>query len=254
MQMKRTGFLLTLLLIIAATPLVSAQYCIPVHRGQLLEAIIDGVSLGSISNLNNGFPIIVTGYSDYTGMSTELTAGSAYTLTIVSGAAWQYNYVAWIDYNHNQEFEPDEQAGTTITDNGYPTITLNFTVPLTAHNGITRLRVRAVTEPFGVWLKSNDPCAPWEDGEAEDYSVSISGGLDHDISLRKITNPVSGVSMGNDPLTVIIQNNGNTDASNFSVNYSIAGGTPVTEIFSGTILSDSTVQFTFSSLYDFSDL
>src|SRR6185295_19397507 len=98
--------------------------------------------------------------------------------------------------------------GNTITANSYPEVNIDFTVPSWAHNGITRLRVRATTEPFGPWMHSTDPCAPWQGGETEDYSVNIYGGLTNDISLKKISNPVSGVNLGNESLTVSIQNTG----------------------------------------------
>ena len=253
MHMKRIALYFQLLYLLPFS-FLHAQYCIPISQGQFLEPIVDGVTLGAINNLNNGFPQMEIAYSDYTSMSTDLDAGATYTLTIKSGAYFQYNYASWIDFNHNDQFESGEKIGSTFSAFNYPTVNIQFTVPANVHNGTTRLRVRATAEPYGVWNQSTDPCAPWQYGETEDYSVAISGGLENDLSASNIINPVSGVNLGDESISVNIQNLGTLAASDFNLSYSINNGPAVTETFGSSIDPDSSSVFTFSSAADFTGI
>lgn len=252
MIMKTNIFHSLFLLIISFSS--SAQYSIPVSQGQFQEPIINGVTLGDINNVENGNPLLEIGYSDYTSMSADLDVGETYTLTIISGAAFQYNYSAWIDFNRNDEFEVGEKIGSTITANGYPTVNIEFTVPTSAHSGATRLRVRATVEPYGIWVHPTDPEAPWQGGETEDYSVNIMGGKNNDVSIRKIFGPVSGVGLADESVTLKIQNNGITPAGVFTVNCSVNNGSTLSENFTGSLDPDSSVHFTFSSSFSLNDI
>ena len=62
--------------------------CVPTSTNGTSDGdFIDGVQLGSISNLNSGGTTGAT-YNDYTAQySTQLQRGSAYAVTITSGTA-----------------------------------------------------------------------------------------------------------------------------------------------------------------------
>ena len=55
--------------------------------------------------------------------------------------------------------------------NGTGAITVNFVVPVTALSGNTRMRI---VMHFNSYL--NNPCGNYQEGEAEDYTVQITGG------------------------------------------------------------------------------
>lgn len=144
-------------------------YCIPdPANGTNFDDYIDGVAIGTISNLNSGG----TGgpaYNDYTNLSTNLLAGSAQTLTITAGAYNDDEFGAWIDFNQDNDFtDPGEFLGQIGNTTAFEVMNLNFNVPANALTGTTVMRVRC------VWNVTNmDPCLDYQYGETEDYSVNI---------------------------------------------------------------------------------
>jgi len=171
------------------------------------EEYINKVVLGSISNLsgNNG------GYGNYTSLSTNLTRGASYTITITPrwpGSVYSEAYNVWIDYNKDGDFvDAGEQvysrAATTSA-----TITGTFIIPSTATVGSTRMRVT---------LKYNGnatSCETFSYGEVEDYTVNIATSAarlaDHD---RLILSP--------NPATSTFNLNGNLNISGHAVKISL---------------------------------
>ena len=150
-----------------------AQYCTPTYTTGTVEGDYCGyVGLGAISNTTGGAASPF--YSDYTGMNADLTAGTMYTITLGSGSYTSNNdLAAWIDYNQDNDFsDVGELIGTVVDLGAFATGTAAFTVPLTALNGATRLRVREIY----AMPTTPDACANYSFGETEDYTVTISGG------------------------------------------------------------------------------
>ncbi|HRG59746.1 MAG TPA: GEVED domain-containing protein [Bacteroidia bacterium] len=147
-------------------------YCIPNPvTGTADNDYINGVSLGTISNLNSGY----TGgpnYNDYTFYSTNIAQSSNYNLTVQAGLFATDYYAAWIDYNHDNDFnDAGEKLGEFQTATASQYLTFNFSVPPSALLGNTRMRVRCVFNAPGM-----DPCLDYTYGETEDYSVNITSG------------------------------------------------------------------------------
>ncbi|MBK9075158.1 MAG: T9SS type A sorting domain-containing protein [Flavobacteriales bacterium] len=228
-----------------------SPYCIPVHGSQFLEPIVLGVSLGAINNQNSAVWQTPSGYSDFTGLSTPLAAGTTQTLTVQSGAAFQYNYAAWIDYDHDGEFLGLERIGLVVLNN-YASGTITFNVPQLALIGPTRLRIRAVAEPFGPWTQSNDPCVPFLQGECEDYTVDISGGVESDIGVAALVQPITAVGLGMEPVRARIVNYGSAPADDFSVSFSLDGVLQATAAFTDTLWPGEDTVYTFSASADMS--
>jgi len=117
----------------------------------------------------------VAGVEDQTALSADVTGGTSYTANIQFGTCGG-NYggagEAWIDWDQNQAFDASESIGTW---SGTPPTTLSaftFTVPATAVNGATRMRV-IQQEGGGNPL---DPCASFSWGSAVDFTINVSGG------------------------------------------------------------------------------
>ncbi|PKV49043.1 putative secreted protein (Por secretion system target) [Aquimarina sp. MAR_2010_214] len=117
------------------------------------------------------------GYSDFTAESTNLSKGGANTITITPtwpGTTYDEGYSVWIDYNQDGDFaDTGEQVWTKAASKTTP-VSGSFTVPATAKDGNTRMRVS---------MKYNgtpNPCESFDYGEVEDYTVVIggSGGTD----------------------------------------------------------------------------
>jgi PKD repeat protein len=147
---------------------IPTTYCIPTYTsGTGYGDYISLVQLGSINNATGASASPY--YTFYNTLSTDLTPGSAYTITLSPGTYSSGNYIAaWIDFNQNAVFDADEKIGTVLIGPMPATGTLNFTVPVTANSGVTRMRIRE------VWNNSDfDACLSYSYGETEDYNVNI---------------------------------------------------------------------------------
>ncbi len=168
-------------------------YCVPVYGTSGNSGCLDGdviarVILNTLDNNSGaGCPSGIAGYSDYSASSnplhtTTLQAGNSYNCTVYAG---QYGegYALWIDYNDDGVFSTNEKIGnTTAVVAGSGTagvIGSSRIIPLliscTAPAGPHRMRVRCVYNMAGPTI---DPCIYHSNyGEAEDYTITISGSL-----------------------------------------------------------------------------
>lgn len=147
---------------------VQLNYCAS-NGNNTSDEYIGRVQLGSI---NNPSAAGAGGYSDFTSISTGLTAGNAYTVTVTPtwpGTVYAEGYSVWIDYNQDGDFtDAGEQVFTRTATTATP-VSGSFTVPTTATVGNTRMRVS---------MKYNavpTACESFTYGEVEDYTVVISG-------------------------------------------------------------------------------
>ncbi len=151
------------------TDTTDPTYCASNGRS-VTDEYISNVSLGTINNTTTGSS---GGYGDYTSISTSLSKGVSNTITITptwTGSAFNEAYSVWIDYNRDGDFEDSgEQVWSKAASQDTP-VSGSFTVPNTATNGNTRMRVS---------MKYNGiptSCESFSYGEVEDYAVAITGG------------------------------------------------------------------------------
>ena len=74
-----------------------------------------------------------------------------------------------------------------------------------------------------------------------------------DLGLISIDEPESGNLSDSEPIVVTIQNLGNNSASNFNVSYQINDGDVISETYSATLASGTSLQYTFNQTADMSD-
>ncbi|WP_299699547.1 M4 family metallopeptidase [uncultured Pontibacter sp.] len=138
-------------------------YCVSQGNNSSYEWI-SKVQLGSFIKTSGA-----AGYSDFTGTTVSVSAGSAYPVTLTPAfASTAYNeyWKIWIDYNKDGDFD---DAGELVFDAGSLSKTAvsgTITIPSSA-SGTTRMRVsmkyngaQTVCESFGY-------------GEVEDYTINI---------------------------------------------------------------------------------
>jgi hypothetical protein len=133
---------------------------------------ITHVSIGTISNAS---PVTPNGgaLQDFTTISTALTAGSSYQLTVQGQTGGQPdNYRAFFDWNRDGDFDDfGEQyyispISSSTGSDGVSSST-NILVPFGINPGITRMRIIKNTEII------SGPCTTTGRGQAEDYSISL---------------------------------------------------------------------------------
>lgn len=128
---------------------------------------VNKVILGSINNTsgNNG------GYGNYTTLSTNLTAGSTYSINLTPGypgSAFVEYWRVWIDLNGDLDWiDSGEQVAQG---SGAGPINISFTVPAGTLAGSKRMRV-------SMQYNAYPPvCGSFTYGEVEDYTVVVGSG------------------------------------------------------------------------------
>jgi PQQ-dependent dehydrogenase (s-GDH family) len=134
---------------------------------------ISNVSLNTINNPSGN-----NSYSDFTAISTTLSAGNSYNITFtkpsIGTPARTCGFSVWIDYNRDGDFaDSGERVAftSTLIAASATTCVLNFTIPNTISIGTTRMRVEcqqtATPTVFCGPIHATNP------SEAEDYSINL---------------------------------------------------------------------------------
>ncbi|AYQ35369.1 GEVED domain-containing protein [Runella sp. SP2] len=174
------------------------NYCTPTYTTpcSTLQVLIDDFILrqGATTIINNVNSNCSPGnFGDYTSTLYNVTAGSTYTFTAraTSGGVGTYfdqHITIWLDYDQDGVFEASERVyqSTDISSTRMnPTATNSFTIPVTA-SGMVRMRVRS-SYNSGSGSAVTDPCVNLNYGEAEDYSLMVSGASPPSITTGSVT-------------------------------------------------------------------
>ena len=86
------------------------------------------------------------------------------------------------------------------------------------------------------------------------YTKEVTNLFAIDVGATEITAPETGSGLGVEEISATIKNFGSTTQSDFDVQYTINGGTPVVETFTGTLASEEEATYTFTQTADFSAL
>ncbi|GAB3201301.1 Zn-dependent metalloprotease [Pontibacter aydingkolensis] len=141
------------------------SYCTSQGNNSSYEWIAS-VKVGSFTKTSTA-----SGYSDFTGTTVSVNAGSSYAITLTpgfSGTAYNEYWKIWIDYNKDGDFD---DAGELVFNAGALSKTAvsgTIVIPSTA-SGTTRMRVSM------KYNGAQTSCESFGYGEVEDYTISISG-------------------------------------------------------------------------------
>lgn len=127
---------------------------------------IKGITFNTINNTSS----VSSGYSDYSDITTQVSPGSTYVLSVQT-----YSYVntiytkAWIDWNNDCTFQANEEfdLGSSTND---ATVTKSITIPSNIKTSSVTLRVRSRIGSAPTACNLNNY------SEAEDYTLKIIGG------------------------------------------------------------------------------
>ncbi len=104
------------------------------------DEYIKRVQLGSIDNPSGAS----NGYTDHTSLSTDLEKGASNTITITpewTGTVYNEAYAVFIDYNKDGDFEDAGETVWTKAPSQTTPVNGSFTVPESALDGATTMRV-----------------------------------------------------------------------------------------------------------------
>lgn len=81
----------------------------------------------------------------------------------------------------------------------------------------------------------------------------IAPDLAQDVGIISIDSPANGILTDAEPITVTIRNFGISTQNSIPVSFQINGGAVISEVFSGSLSSNTNAQYTFSATGDFSE-
>ncbi len=155
-------------------------YCIPTLGDPgATDDYLNNFTFNTI--VNNGSGDAASDYTYYSALNTNVVAGNTYPISMTPGSpTWSEAFNAWIDYDQDGIFSASERVfvSTTAANNAV-TQTGTVTIPATALNGTTRMRVEC---RFSSIPAATEACANPGFGEYEDYNVTISGGVNNVLS------------------------------------------------------------------------
>ncbi len=152
----------------AGSPPPVVSYCTSKGTSVAYEWI-DYVKLGTITRTSGADG----GYYNGTALSTSVAAGSSQTISFSAGfasTAYTENWKVFIDYNQNGVFTDAGETVVSGSSASTTTLTSTFTIPTTAKNGATRMRV-VMSD-----ATTTTSCGSYSYGETEDYTINITGG------------------------------------------------------------------------------
>lgn len=142
---------------------------------------IGNVKFGTINNTSTG----TAGYENFTSISTNVTSGTANTISITP--VWnstKYNeaYAVYIDYNKDGDFSDSGELVWTKTGSQTTPVTGSITIPSTATLGNTRMRVMMQYNSV-----PSSSCGSYTYGQVEDYTLNIlSSGRANDFDVKNV--------------------------------------------------------------------
>ncbi len=133
------------------------------------DEYISNVTVGTINNSS-----ACTGYADYTALSTTMEVGVGYPFSMTVGNAYSSDYGAvWVDWNQDMDFDDVNESIVLDVNYGVGPYTGTITPPGDALPGPTRMRVRL------SYYSLPPACGATSYGEAEDYTITIGGGIEY---------------------------------------------------------------------------
>lgn len=193
------------------------------------EEWIGNVQLNTIDNNSDNLA-----YSDFTSVSTLLSKGTQYTISITPvwpSTVWNEGYSVWIDYNKDGDFEDtDEQVWTQGATKNTPVMG-SFTIPASSISGETRMRVSMKYNAIPA------SCENFTYGEVEDYTVNLVGSNDLIYTNGTWTpNAPSSSASTNDVL--ILDGNYDIDSDVVVNNIEVSENATITVLKNGSLTVD----------------
>lgn len=177
---------------------IAVEYCTPVIVGYPGAGgdYLNNFTFANITNNNSGDA--ASDYTYYNNLTANVVADgtTTYNVSLQAGGTsgtYAQQFRIWIDFNQNGIFEASESVFNTTTSSFSPALaTGTVTIPNTALNGTTRMRVAS---RFSSQVGADQSCqigtssaGAW--GEFEDYNITITGGTN---GVEYVWTPITGL-------------------------------------------------------------
>ena len=220
-----------------------AQYCSPSSSYGCTDGDeIDNFSTsGGVMNITNNSSgcnnsSTGTGYTYFSNMTVSANLGSSIGISVQAGPQWQEGFRIWVDWNGDGDFADSGEDVWNSGSSSYSAFTGNFSVPLTATPGTTRMRVRC--QYAGV-PGSSDYCNAITFSETEDYNFLIIPPVGNDAGIAEITSPAPYSCSLSDSIIVRLTNSGTLTLTSCNINWQVNAGTISTKSWTGNLSSQS---------------
>lgn len=218
---------LLLFMVTAFSGLVAWGQCLPTYNSQCTSGdFINGVVFNTISNTGTGCTSpSANNYQDYTAISTNVQQNTSYTITATSGPSWGQYHVAFIDFNHDNDFDDAGEFFDIGYANGGMSISNTILIPNGVAGGPTIMRVlcKYSTAP----VLAGQACANFSYGECEDYTLNISAPLANDAGIAEFVTPTLPTCSFTDSIRVAITNFGTDTLFSANIDW-VINVTPMT--------------------------
>lgn len=145
---------------------------------------IGNVKFGTINNTSTG----TAGYENFTSVSTNVTRGSAYAISVTpvwTSTVYNEAYAVYIDYNGDGDFTDSGELAWSKTGSTTSPATGSVTIPSTATVGTTRMRVMMQYNSV-----PSSSCGSYTYGQVEDYTLNIVSSGRGEISVQDLLTDV----------------------------------------------------------------
>lgn len=145
---------------------------------------IGNVRFGTINNTSSG----TAGYENFTSVSTNVTRGSAYAISVTpvwTSTVYNEAYAVYIDYNGDGDFTDNGELAWSKTGSATTPATGSVTIPSTAAVGTTRMRVMMQYNSV-----PSSSCGSYTYGQVEDYTLNIVSSGRGEISVQDVLTDV----------------------------------------------------------------
>ncbi|QBZ98413.1 T9SS type A sorting domain-containing protein [Flavobacterium sangjuense] len=178
--MKKITLVLMLLVTFSGFAQFPAPYCGPMTFTSAVEPItlvnFAGINNSSSATVGASNGTTIFAHEDYTAIVGNVTAGSAYPITLKGNTdgAFTTKLRVFIDWNQNNVFTDSGESydiGDIVNSTGVDAVQLvgSITVPGTALGGNTRMRVVKRYNVYGTSCQTGTGY-----GQAEDYTLSVT--------------------------------------------------------------------------------
>jgi len=171
----------------------TVSYC-SASANNTADERIGNVKFGSINNTSTG----TSGYENFTSVSTNVTRGTAYTISVTpvwTSTIYSEAYAVYIDYNGDGDFTDSGELAWSKTGSTTSPATGTITIPSTAAVGSTRMRVMMQYNSV-----PSSSCGTYTYGQVEDYTLNIvssgraeAGVRDLITDIKLYPNPVKDI-------------------------------------------------------------